>query len=140
MLCLSHRYEKQLQQEEEAFQQQRRRLYNEVQDEKDRLASNASRQRQELDALRRQLEDSHRLALSAMKEQFEKAREEQERRHAVSLVQFKMVSVHSEKPICSPHVSQTFPQHCLRNSASVYLIDDGPLSAFQGKSSGTSCL
>ncbi|XP_076449494.1 centrosomal protein of 131 kDa-like isoform X2 [Babylonia areolata] len=75
------RYEKQLQQEEEAYQQQRRRLYNEVQDEKDRLASNASRQRQELDALRRQLEDSHRLALSAMKEQFEKAKEEQERRH-----------------------------------------------------------
>ena len=79
-----HRYEKQLQQEEEAYQQQRRRLYNEVQDEKDRLSSNATRQRQELDALRRQLEDSHRLALSAMKEQFEKAREEQERRHTVS--------------------------------------------------------
>lgn len=77
------RYEKQLQQEEEAFQQQRRRLHSEVQDEKERLATNASRQRQELDSLRRQLEDSHRQALVAMKEQFEKAREEQERRHSV---------------------------------------------------------
>ena len=80
-----------------------------MQDEKDRLASNASRQRQELDALRRQLEDSHRLALSAMKEQFEKAREEQERRHAVSLVQFKMVSMHLEKPICAPPCLRCFP-------------------------------
>ncbi|PVD37615.1 hypothetical protein C0Q70_00211 [Pomacea canaliculata] len=75
------RYEKQLQQEEEAFQQQRRRLYSEVQDEKDRIATNASRQRQELDSLRHQLEDTHRQALTAMKEEFEKAREEQERRH-----------------------------------------------------------
>ncbi|KAK7111870.1 centrosomal protein of 131 kDa-like [Littorina saxatilis] len=79
------RYEKQLQQEEEAYQQQRRRLYNEVQDEKDRLSSNATRQRSELDALRRQLEDSHRLALSATKEQFEKAKEEQDRRHAMEV-------------------------------------------------------
>lgn len=81
---MQNRYEKQLQQEEEAFQQQRRRLYSEVQDEKDRIATNASRQRQELDSLRHQLEDTHRQALTAMKEEFEKAREEQERRHLVT--------------------------------------------------------
>ena len=81
---IDFRYQKQLEQEEESYQQQRRRLYNEVQDEKDRLSSNASRQRQELDTLRRQVEDTHRQALSAMKEQFDKAKEEQDRRHAVS--------------------------------------------------------
>lgn len=81
MICL--RYEKELQNEEEAYQQQRRRLYTEVQEEKERVASQASRQRQELDKLQRQLEDSHRHALSAMKSEFEKAREEQENRHSV---------------------------------------------------------
>ncbi|XP_069125158.1 centrosomal protein of 131 kDa-like [Argopecten irradians] len=75
------RYEKELQNEEEAYQQQRRRLYSEVQEEKDRVAQQASRQRSELDKLQRQLEDSHRHALNAMKSEFEKAREEQERRH-----------------------------------------------------------
>ncbi|XP_064600746.1 centrosomal protein of 131 kDa-like isoform X2 [Liolophura sinensis] len=75
------RFEKQLQQEEEAYQQQRRRLHSEVQDEKERLAQQAARQRSELDKLQRQLEDSHRQALEAMKSEFEKAREEQERRH-----------------------------------------------------------
>ncbi|XP_021358763.1 centrosomal protein of 131 kDa-like [Mizuhopecten yessoensis] len=75
------RYEKEIQNEEEAYQQQRRRLYTEVQEEKDRVAQQASRQRTELDKLQRQLEDSHRHALNAMKSEFEKAREEQERRH-----------------------------------------------------------
>lgn len=77
------RYEKELQNEEEAYQQQRRRLYQEVQEEKERVAQQASRQRTELDKLQRQLEDSHALALAAMKSEFEKAREEQENRHNV---------------------------------------------------------
>ena len=54
------RYEKQLQQEEEAYQAQRRRMYSEIQEEKERLASSASRQRSELDKLQRQLEDKPR--------------------------------------------------------------------------------
>ncbi|ESO82026.1 hypothetical protein LOTGIDRAFT_223661, partial [Lottia gigantea] len=73
------RYEKQLQQEELAYQQQRRRLYSEVQEEKDRVSTQGSRQRSELETLRRQLEDNHRLALDAMKTEFEKSREEQEK-------------------------------------------------------------
>ncbi|KAJ8318528.1 hypothetical protein KUTeg_003619 [Tegillarca granosa] len=83
------RYEKELQNEEEAYQQQRRRLYTEVQEEKERVASQASRQRQELDKLQRQLEDSHRHAVSAMKSEFEKAREEQENRHAAEITDLK---------------------------------------------------
>ncbi|XP_071105625.1 centrosomal protein of 131 kDa-like [Haliotis cracherodii] len=79
------RYEKQLQQEEESYQQQRRRLHAEVQEEKERLSQHASRQRTEVDKLQRQLEDSHKMALDAMKSEFEKAREEQDRRHAIEV-------------------------------------------------------
>ena len=87
LLCWSvftSRYEKQLQAEEEAYQQARRRLYQEVQDEKERLASQATRQRQEMDKLQRQLEDSHTSSGEVMRREYEKAREEQERRHQVS--------------------------------------------------------
>ena len=45
----------------------------------------------------------------------------------------------SEKPICAPsRLSQTFPQCCLWNGSNVRLIEDGPLSSFQGRSSGAS--
>ncbi|XP_071128289.1 centrosomal protein of 131 kDa-like [Mytilus edulis] len=75
------RYEKELKNEEDAYQQQRRRLHAEVQEEKDRVSQQATRQRTELDRLQRQLEDSHAHALTAMKQEYEKSREEQERRH-----------------------------------------------------------
>ena len=55
--CL-YRYEKQLEQEEQAYQQQRRRLYTEVQEEKERVALQAQKQRQELDEAREALEVS----------------------------------------------------------------------------------
>ena len=58
-----------------------------------------------------------------------------------SSVQFKMVSMRMEKPIYSPPVSQKFPQSRLWDSFNVPLIDDGPLSSFQGRSSkASSCL
>ena len=41
--------EKQLALEEQSYQQQRRRLYAEIQDEKERIAEQARRQRKELD-------------------------------------------------------------------------------------------
>lgn len=56
----------------------------EIQEEKDRIAQQASRQRAEIDKLQQQLHDKHSYALEAMKSEFEKAREEQENRHAVS--------------------------------------------------------
>ena len=52
------RYEKQLEQEEQAYQQQRRRLYADVQEEKERVALQAQKQRQELDEAREALEVS----------------------------------------------------------------------------------
>ncbi|XP_069511265.1 centrosomal protein of 131 kDa isoform X2 [Ambystoma mexicanum] len=75
------RYEKQLEQEEQSLQQQRRRLYSEVSEEKERLNQQASRQRAELDDLRRQLEENCSLSTKALREEFEKSKEEQERRH-----------------------------------------------------------
>ena len=48
-------------------------------------------------------------------------------------VQFKMVSMRSQKPISTPHcVSQKFPHHGPQNSSNVHLFDDGPSSCFQG--------
>ena len=58
---------------------------------------------------------------------------------ALSLVQFKMVSICSEKPICSlPRHSQKFPQRCLWNGSRVRLIEISSLSSFQGRSSSAS--
>ncbi|XP_041671771.1 centrosomal protein of 131 kDa isoform X2 [Cheilinus undulatus] len=79
------RYEKQLQEEELSLQQQRRRLYKEVADEKERLAQLAARQRAELEDLRRQLEENSSLAGRTLREELDKTREEQERRHQVEL-------------------------------------------------------
>ncbi|KAL4239667.1 hypothetical protein ACF0H5_000473 [Mactra antiquata] len=83
------RYEKQVQQEEDAYQQQRRRLLSEIQEEKDRLAQQASRQRSEVDKLQQQLQDKHSYALDAMKTEFDRAREEQENRHATEIRELK---------------------------------------------------
>ena len=58
LFCFLSRYEKQLEQEEQAYQQQRRRLYAEVQEEKERVALQAQKQRQELDEARAALEVS----------------------------------------------------------------------------------
>ncbi|XP_037610047.1 centrosomal protein of 131 kDa isoform X1 [Sebastes umbrosus] len=79
------RYEKQFQEEELSLQQQRRRLYKEVADEKERLAQLAARQRAELEDLRRQLEENSSLAGRALREELDKTREEQERRHQVEM-------------------------------------------------------
>ncbi|CAJ1081450.1 centrosomal protein of 131 kDa isoform X1 [Xyrichtys novacula] len=79
------RYEKQLQEEELSLQQQRRRLYKEVADEKERLAQLAARQRAELEELRRQLEENSSLAGRALREELDKSREEQERRHQLEM-------------------------------------------------------
>ncbi|KAK3529115.1 hypothetical protein QTP70_016547 [Hemibagrus guttatus] len=79
------RFEKQLQEEENALQQQRRRLYKEVADEKERLAQQAARQHAELEELKTQLENNSCLANRTLREEMEKSREEQERRHQVEM-------------------------------------------------------
>ncbi|XP_018424242.1 PREDICTED: centrosomal protein of 131 kDa isoform X4 [Nanorana parkeri] len=79
------RYEKQLAQEEQSLQEQRRRLYSEVAEEKERLNQQAARQRAELDELRKQLEDNCTLSTRMLKEEYEKGKEEQERRHQAEI-------------------------------------------------------
>ncbi|XP_028976248.2 centrosomal protein of 131 kDa isoform X2 [Esox lucius] len=79
------RFEKQLAEEEMSFQQQRRRLYKEVSEEKERLNQLAARQRAELEDLRKQLEDNSSLAGRTLREEQERSREEQERRHQVEM-------------------------------------------------------
>ncbi|XP_059938189.1 centrosomal protein of 131 kDa isoform X2 [Mesoplodon densirostris] len=78
-------FEQHLEQEQRALQQQRQRLYNEVAEEKERLGQQAARQRAELDELRRQLEESSSAGGRALRAEFEKGREEQERRHQMEL-------------------------------------------------------
>ncbi|XP_060108822.1 centrosomal protein of 131 kDa [Heteronotia binoei] len=84
------RYEKQLEQEEQALQQQRRRLYNEVAEEKERLNQQAARQRAELEELRQQLEENSSVVTKALKEEYEKGREEQEQRHQAEVQALKV--------------------------------------------------
>ncbi|NXN06696.1 CP131 protein, partial [Indicator maculatus] len=79
--AVPHRCEQQLEQEEQALQQQRRRLYAEVAEEKERLSQQAARQRAEVEELRRQLEASSSAVTRALKEEYTKEKEEQERRH-----------------------------------------------------------
>nr|XP_060620265.1 centrosomal protein of 131 kDa isoform X3 [Anolis sagrei ordinatus] len=84
------RYEKQLEQEEQALQQQRRRLYSEVAEEKERLNQHAARQRAELEDLRRQLEENSSVVTKALKEEYEKGKEEQERCHQAEVQALKV--------------------------------------------------
>ncbi|NXS52983.1 CP131 protein, partial [Brachypteracias leptosomus] len=79
------RCEQQLEQEEQALQQQRRRLYAEVAEEKERLSQQAARQRAEVEELRRQLETSSSAVTRALKEEYTKEKEEQERRHQAEM-------------------------------------------------------
>ncbi|XP_031417460.1 centrosomal protein of 131 kDa isoform X2 [Clupea harengus] len=79
------RFEKQLQEEETTLQQQKRRLYKEVAEEKERLTQLASRQRAELEELRKQLEDNSSHSSRALREELEKSRDEQERRHQIEI-------------------------------------------------------
>ncbi|XP_077184362.1 centrosomal protein of 131 kDa isoform X8 [Paroedura picta] len=84
------RYEKQLEQEEQALQHQRRRLYSEVAEEKERLSQQAARQRAELEELRQQLEENSSVITKALKEEYEKGREEQEQRHQAEVQALKV--------------------------------------------------
>ncbi|XP_016788615.3 centrosomal protein of 131 kDa isoform X2 [Pan troglodytes] len=79
------RFQQHLEQEQWALQQQRQRLYSEVAEERERLGQQAARQRAELEELRQQLEESSSALTRALRAEFEKGREEQERRHQMEL-------------------------------------------------------
>ncbi|NXI85562.1 CP131 protein, partial [Rhipidura dahli] len=79
------RCEQQLEQEEQALELQRRRLYAEVAEEKERLSQQAARQRAEVEELRRQLEANSSALTRALRDEYAKEKEEQERRHQAEL-------------------------------------------------------
>ena len=60
------------------------------------------------------------------------------RKRQFSSVQDGICSLGGKKTYALHHVSQKFPQRCFRNGSNVRLIDDGPLSSFQGRSSSAS--
>uniref|UniRef100_A0A8C3U4E5 Centrosomal protein 131 n=1 Tax=Catharus ustulatus TaxID=91951 RepID=A0A8C3U4E5_CATUS len=75
----------QLEQEEQALELQRRRLYAEVAEEKERLSQQAARQRAEAEELRRQLEANSSALTRALRDKYTKEKEEQERQHQAEL-------------------------------------------------------
>ncbi|NWU19310.1 CP131 protein, partial [Dyaphorophyia castanea] len=79
------RCEQQLEQEEQALELQRRRLYAEVAEEKERLSQQAARQRAEAEELRQQLEANSSALTRALRDEYAKEKEEQERRHQAEL-------------------------------------------------------
>ncbi|NXB05822.1 CP131 protein, partial [Cnemophilus loriae] len=79
------RCEQQLEQEEQALELQRRRLYAEVAEEKERLSQQAARQRAEAEELRQQLEANSLALTRALRDEYAKEKEEQERRHQAEL-------------------------------------------------------
>ncbi|NWI59048.1 CP131 protein, partial [Calyptomena viridis] len=72
-------------QEEQALEQQRRRLYAEVAEEKEKLSQQVARQQAEVEELRRQLEANSSVLTRALREENAKDKEEQERRHQAEL-------------------------------------------------------
>jgi len=79
-------YEEQLRQREMLYQQQQQRLYREVSDEKERVAETARRQRSEVDALQRRLEDTHASLVASVRAEYETTKAEQDKRHQVKIV------------------------------------------------------
>ncbi|KAM6111298.1 centrosomal protein of 131 kDa [Pterocles gutturalis] len=83
------RCEQQREQEEQELQQQRRRLYAEVAEERERLSQQAARQRAEAEELRQQLEASSLAVTRALKEEYAREKEEQEKRHQAEVKMLK---------------------------------------------------
>lgn len=76
------RYEKSLEEEEKSFLEQRRRLYKEIEEEKERIAEQGAFQRKELDRLRRTLEENNLSTIETIKKEYAQVHAEQEKKHA----------------------------------------------------------
>ncbi|XP_061667072.1 LOW QUALITY PROTEIN: centrosomal protein of 131 kDa [Syngnathoides biaculeatus] len=78
-------FEKRLRDEEMSLQRHKRRVHKDLADEKERLAQLAARQRAEMDELRRRMEENSSVAGRVFREELDKTREEQERRHQAEI-------------------------------------------------------
>ncbi len=83
------RYEKSLEEEEKSFLEQRRRLYAEVEEEKNRIAEQAAFQRKELDKLRKILEENNFNAIETIKKEYNESQVELEKKHQTEIKNLK---------------------------------------------------
>lgn len=83
------RYEKSLEEEEKSFLEQRRRLYAEVEEEKNRVAEQAALQRKELDRLRKMLEENNFNTIETIKKEYTNSQSELEKKHQAEIQNLK---------------------------------------------------
>ena len=79
------RYEKSLEEEEKSFLEQRRRLYAEIEEEKNRIAEQGASQRRELDRLKKSLEENNLNSIETIRKEYLASHSEVEARHQVNL-------------------------------------------------------
>lgn len=77
------RYEKSLEDEEKSFLEQRRRLYAEIEEEKNRIAENGATQRKELDRLKKMLEENNLNSIETIRREYQASQAEAEAKHQV---------------------------------------------------------
>ena len=83
------RYEKSLEEEEKSFLEQRRRLYAEIEEEKNRIAEQGALQRRELDRLRKMLEENNFNSIETIRKEYATAQAELERKHQTEIENLK---------------------------------------------------
>jgi 5-azacytidine-induced protein 1 len=80
------RYEKSLEDEEKSFLEQRRRLYAEIEEEKNRIAEQGAFQRREFDRLKKTLEENNLSSIEKYKKEYEFNKAELDAKHQVCLL------------------------------------------------------
>jgi len=115
-------YEEQLRQREMLYQQQQQRLYQDVRDEKDRVAESARRQRADVDALQRKLEDTHANLMASVRTEYEATKAEQDKRHQVN-----NLTLIRTKSVCRRRTVPCNAVCCLHGQTSVGCTPNKPM-------------
>ncbi|CAF2118138.1 unnamed protein product [Rotaria magnacalcarata] len=83
------KYEKSLREEVDNLNEQRRRLYTEIEEEKSQQSELVAKQHADLEKLRRDIEENHRSVVESSKLEYEAIRLEQEHRHSNEIQELK---------------------------------------------------
>jgi 5-azacytidine-induced protein 1 len=83
------RYEKSLEDEEKSFLEQRRRLYSEIEEEKNRIAEQGATQRRELDRLKKMLEENNLKSIETIRKEYQTSQTEAETKHQIEIKNLK---------------------------------------------------
>lgn len=103
----SNRYDKQLEQEEKAFQAQKRRLYQEIAEEKERLFHQSNRLKKENDDFKNQLEQHQSASAKALQNEFDRAKSLAENRHLKEIENLK-AQFDSEKELWKNNIEKNY--------------------------------